>query len=217
MTRTPLCVNAFSPVAARRTTVAVTLLAASSLLGVTSATAYPPAVGILGRANNCLVCHVDNGPWKDDASIVVDVVDKESGKSLRQSDGTFLVEAKRGLPKTLLTIIGRVKGDTAPAPRRNAWLYVDPKTVQTSSLSKFAPGWEVNLPMACRMVGDKSDAYEGATITVLPMTVRPADSARDAELTLQIMLTSGDSVKGKAKEGMIGSYLERTVKLKVTE
>ncbi len=26
---------------------------------------YPPAVGLLGKAKNCLVCHVNNGPWQD--------------------------------------------------------------------------------------------------------------------------------------------------------
>ena len=40
---------------------------------------------------------------------------------------------------------------------------------------------------------------------------------QDAELTLQVMLTKGESVKGKAKEGMMGSYFERNVRLKVIE
>ena len=58
---------------------------------------------------------------------------------------------------------------------------------------------------------------EGATVTVLPMTVQPLDDAKDSELQLQVMLTRGESVKGKAKEGMIGNYFERKVRLKVYE
>ena len=49
------------------------------------------------------------------------------------------------------------------------------------------------------------------------MTVRPLDAARDAQLSLQLMLTRGESVKGKGKEGMIGNYFERTVSLKVVD
>ena len=49
------------------------------------------------------------------------------------------------------------------------------------------------------------------------MTIRPLDAARNAELTLQVMLTMGESVKGKAKEGMIANYFERRVKLVVLE
>lgn len=49
------------------------------------------------------------------------------------------------------------------------------------------------------------------------MTIRPTDAAQDAELALQVMLTKGESVKAKPKEGMIGSYFERRVKLKVTD
>lgn len=179
--------------------------------------AYPPAVGILGQSKSCRACHADNGPWKDDQRTIIDVLDKDTMKSLKQTDGSFLVEAKRGAPKTLLTVIGRAKGDSLPAPYRNAWLYIDPATISGSALSKFAPGWDVNLPMACRIVGDKLDQYAGAPLTVLPMTIRPTDAAGDAELTLQVMLTKGASVKGKPREGMIDSYFERKVRLKVIE
>ncbi|OGW80051.1 MAG: hypothetical protein A3G33_04100 [Omnitrophica bacterium RIFCSPLOWO2_12_FULL_44_17] len=178
---------------------------------------YPPAVGILGKAASCMSCHANNGPWTDERQTIIDVLDKDTMKSLGQADGTFLVTVKRGEPKTLLTVIGRTKGDTAEAPYRNAWLYLDASTIGGSSLSKFAPGWDVNLPMSCRIVGDKLEQYEGAALTVLPMTIRPTDVARDAELTLQVMLTQGESVKGKPKEGMLGSYFERKVKMKVTD
>jgi len=182
-----------------------------------TALAYPPGVGILSNKNNCLDCHVNNGPWGDDERTIIDIFDRDTMKSLKQADGSFLIETKRGTTKTLLSVIGRAKGDTVEASYRHAWLYIDPRTIGSSSLSKFAPGWEVNLPMACRIVGDKFDPYEGATLTVLPMTIRPADAAQDGELLLQVMLTKGESVKAKPKEGMIGSYFERKVMLKVTE
>lgn len=179
--------------------------------------AYPPAVGILGDAPNCLACHVDNGPWKDDGNTVIDILEKSSGKSLRQADGNFLIEARRGEATTVLTVIGRRGAQGETPPYRNAWLYVDPETIGSTSLSKFAPGWDVNLPMACRIVGDSAAGYEGSRVTALPMTVRPADAARDDEVVLQVMLTAGESVKGSPKDGMVGNYFERKVLLKVRE
>lgn len=178
--------------------------------------AYPPAVGILGTAKNCLACHVDNGPWKDDARTIVDILEQESKHSLRQPDGNFLIEAKRGQARTVLTVIGRTSGDEL-APHRNAWLYVDPKTIGTKTLSKFAPGWDVNLPMSCRIAGDALPGREGAKLTVLPMTIRPTDAAQDAKVVLQVMLTEGESIKGNPREGMIGNYFERQVLLRVVE
>ena len=190
---------------------------ALSTLAPRVAFGYPPAVGILGASRNCLVCHADNGPWKDDASLILDVLDKESGKSLKQADGTFLVAARRGAAKTVLTVIGWQAGSAEASPYRTAWLYVDPARIgDASTLSKFAPGWSVNLPMACRLVGDVSAAYPGARVTVLPMTIRPGDDAGDAQIELQVMLTKGESVKGKPREGMVGSYFERAVRLVVT-
>jgi hypothetical protein len=179
--------------------------------------AYPPGVGITGKELTCLGCHVDNGPWKDEAGTIIDILSKETGKSLRQADGRFVIEAQRGRTQTVVTVIGRVKEDERPTPYRNAWLYVDPTQLKTSSLSKFAPGWMVNLPMSCRIVGDKLAGFDGAVITTLPMSVRPLDDARDAELQLQVMLTRGESVKGDAKKGMIGNYFERKVLLKVID
>jgi len=71
--------------------------------------------------------------------------------------------------------------------------------------------------MACRIVGDKLAGFEESKITTLPMSIRPGDDAQDAELTLQVMLTRGESVKGQAKKGMEGSYFERIVRLKILE
>jgi len=178
---------------------------------------YPPAVGLLGKSKNCLVCHANNGPWQDEANTIIDILDKETKKSLMQADGSFLIEVQRGEIRTVLTVIGRKKGDKVEAPYRNAWLYVDPQRIKSNSMSKFAPGWNVNLPLSCRVVGDKLEGFEGAKITALPMSVRPGDDAQDAELKLQVMLTKGESVKGKGKEGMKGNYFERVVRLKVLE
>lgn len=178
---------------------------------------YPPGVGILGKAKSCLTCHVNNGPWADEQRTIIEILDKETMKSLRQSDGTFLIEVKRGQQKTVLTVIGRTKDDDTPSPYRNAWTYIDPTRIETSSISKFAPGWMVNLQLSCRIVGDALPAFEGAKISVLPMTVQPLDDAKDAELQLQVMLTKGESVKSDAKKGMLGNYFERKVKVKVVE
>ncbi|MBU2507286.1 MAG: hypothetical protein KJ799_11250 [Bacteroidetes bacterium] len=196
-----------------------TIIAALSLLVLftNTAIAYPPAVGILGNAKSCMSCHVNNGPWVDESKTIIDILDKETMKSLRQADGTFLLEVKRGQQQTVLTIIGRIKDDDTTAPYRNAWTYIDPTTIGTSSLSKFAPGWAVNLQMSCRVVGDMIAGFEGAKVTVLPMTVQPLDDAKDAVLQLQVMLTKGESVKGDAKKGMLGNYFERSVEVKVID
>lgn len=178
---------------------------------------YPPAVGIIGKAKNCLVCHANNGPWQDEEKTIIDILDKETKKSLIQADGSFLIEVQRGEIRTVLTVIGRTKGDKAEVPYRNAWLYVDPKRIKSNSLSKFAPGWNVNLPMSCRIIGDKLEGFEEAKITSLPMRIRPGDDAQDSELKLQVMLTKGESVKGKAKKGMQGNYFEHLVRLKILE
>ena len=49
--------------------------------------AYPPAVGILGNSKTCLSCHVNNGPWTDEAKTLIDILDKESGRSLDRLTG----------------------------------------------------------------------------------------------------------------------------------
>jgi hypothetical protein len=178
---------------------------------------YPPAVGILGKAKSCMICHVNNGPWTDMQKTIIDVLDKETLKSLRQADGSFLIEVKRGQLKTVLTVIGRTKDDEVPPPYRNAWTYIDPTRIESSSLSKFAPGWAVNLQMACRLVGDNLPGFEGTKISVLPMTLQPLDDAKDSELQLQVMLTKGEAIKADAKKGMLGNYYERKVGLKIIE
>lgn len=180
--------------------------------------AYPPAVGVTGKYRNCAACHTDNGPWKNDDSLILDLLDKETGKSLRQSDGTFLVSAKPCQKRTLLAVVGRAKGDQAPAPNRNGWTFIDPALIERGNLgSKFVSGWDVDLSMSCRLVGDKHKAYEGASVTVLPMTVRAGESAKDGELEWQILMTSGTAVKGDANQGLMQNYFERKVKFKVEE
>ena len=185
-------------------------------VGAAPLAAYPPAVGILGQSRNCRTCHVDNGPWKDETRLIIDILDRATGKSLRQKDGAFLISVKRGKLKTVFTVIGWRAQEAGPVPYRNAWLYIDPTRIaDSSSLSKFAPGWTVNLPMSCRIVGDTVEAYPGARVTALPMTVRPGDDAGDAELELQVMLTRGESVKGQAQQGLEGNYFQRLVRFRV--
>jgi len=200
----------------KRTVTAALVLGCSVVLALNLA-AYPPAVGILGNSKDCLSCHVDNGQWKDDGTVIIDIVDKETRQSLKQADGTFLIQAKRGEQKTVLTVIGSKHQEKLDTPTRNAWIYVDPEMIGASALSSFAPGWNINLPMACRVVGDKWDESADADYTVLPMSVRPTDAAQDASIVLQVMLTKGASVKGKAREGLIANYFERKVTLRIVE
>ena len=189
----------------------------SALVLPAFAFAYPPAVGIVGKNRDCLSCHASNGPWADEAGTIVDIVDAETGKSLRQADGRFLLEVERGRTRTVITQIGRKASDEVPPPLRNAWLYLDPTQIETGSLSKFAPGWDVNLPMACRIVGDEVSNYPGAAMTALPMTVRPGDSARSADVELQVMLTSGESAKGNPNAWLKANYFVRDVILRVVD
>jgi len=185
----------------------------SASFGISTAYAYPPGVGILTNSPNCLSCHDNNGLWKDDANTIIDILDKDTKKSLKQDDGTFLIEAQKGEPKTVLTVVGSKKNNIIPASYRNAWLYIDPTTIGKNTLSKFAPNWDVNLPMSCRLVGDKLSGYEDADITSLPMTIQPLENAKDVEISLQVMLTKGEATKNNAHDGLIGSYFERKVKL----
>ncbi len=197
-------------------TVIAALLVLAGLTAAFTATAYPPGVGILGKSRSCASCHVSNGPWGDEARTIIDILDGKTKQSLKGGDGTITIEAARGEARTVLTVIGRAAGEPRP-PRRNAWLYVDPEQIESSALSKFAPGWDVNLPMSCRIVGDKLEGFEGAALTVLPMTVRPSDAARDGELELQVMLAGGEAVKGKGREGLTSNLFVRKVRLKVLE
>lgn len=75
----------------------------------------------------------------------------------------------------------------------------------------------MNLQASCRLVGDTLAGFKGAKITVLPMTVRPLEDAQESTLELQVMLTRGESVTGDPRCGMVGNYLERTVRLKVVD
>lgn len=183
----------------------------------TVVSAYPPAVGIIGDSRSCTDCHANNGPWHDVAGTVVDVLDARTRLSLLQPDGRFLLEVERGEARTVITVIGRKAGDEVSPPTRNAWLYVDPTQLGTGALSKFAPGWDVNLPMACRIVGDEVPEYPDAAVTALPMTVRPGDAARRAELELQVMLTQGVSAKGNPDAWLEANYLLKTLILEVVD
>lgn len=187
------------------------------LLLVGLAWAYPPGVGITSKSKNCLTCHVNNGPWQDEANTIIDILDRETKKSLKQPDGTFLIAAHRGETKKLLTVIGRKAGDAGDSPLRNGWIFIDPTRIESNSLNKFAAGWAVDLPASCRLTGDKLEGYEGAKVTVLQFTVQPGDEAKNAELSWQVMLTKGESVKGKPKEGLIGNYYEKKVVLQVVD
>lgn len=187
------------------------------IIGAEEIFSYPPAVGILTKSKSCLACHVNNGPWSDNERTIIDIIDKETMKSLIQPDGSFLIEVKRGSQKNLISVFGRVSNDAFPPPYRNAWIFIDPTTIESNSISKFPAGWGINIFLGCRITGDKISSYEGATITVAPFTIQPFDNAADADIQLQLMLTSGESIKGDPKSGMIGNYYEKIVHLKVVD
>jgi len=182
-------------------------------------TAYPPGVGVTSSSKDCLACHVNNGPWVDNDRLIVDIVDKETKVSLRQPDGTFLLPVSRGESRTVLTVLGirsGATGDPAP-PYRNGWTYVDLDQIATPTLSKFSPGWDVTLPFACRVVGDKWSADSSAQVTILPLTVQPTATALNDEVLLQAFLCAGESVKGDATKGLTGNYVERRLLLRVVD
>ncbi|MFH1278300.1 MAG: hypothetical protein ABIK65_07970 [Candidatus Eisenbacteria bacterium] len=199
------------------TRIPVNTLLVLALLIPIAASAYPPAVGILGPSRSCTDCHASNGPWKDEAATIVDVLDATTRRSLLQPDGGFLLQVERGTTKKVITVIGRKAGDKISPPIRNAWLYVDPMQLDTGALSKFAPGWDVNLPMACRIVGDEIPEYPGAAVTALPMTVRAGDASRNAELELQVMLTRGVSAKGNPDAWLEANYMLKKLVLEVVD
>lgn len=145
---------------------------------------------------------------------IVDMIDKATGKSLRQNDGSFLVEVRRNEPKAILTVLGRRAGDETESPTRNGWLYVD---LNSPTLTKFPPGWQTNVQYGCRVVGDTMTGFEDARVTVSTMTIAADDKARNGELTLQAMVTRGSGVKGKPREGLTANYFERKLKLKIVE
>lgn len=181
------------------------------------AAASPPAVGIVGNSRNCLACHVSNGSWSEGADLIVDLIDKDTQQSLRQPDGSFLLTAKRGAATTVMAVIGYRGLAPDQSPYRNGWNFVDSTTIGSSSLSKFAPGWEINVPYGCRITGDKLAAYPDAVMTSAPITIRPTETAKDADVTFQTMMTKGESVKGNAKSGLTGNYHAREVHLRVIE
>ena len=194
-----------------------TVLWSLAVLVPAAVSAYPPAVGIIGQSRSCTDCHANNGPWKDETTTIVDILDATTRRSLLQPDGRFLLAVERGESRMVITVIGRKAGDKLSPPIRNAWLYVDPSQLGTRALSKFAPGWDVNLPMSCRIVGDAVPEYPGAAVTALPMTVRAGDAARNAELELQLMLTGGEPAKGTPDTWLRANYLIRKLALEVVD
>lgn len=190
------------------------MLITMAVLSADVSFAYPPAVGVTGNSPNCLSCHVENGPWEDDDMAAVDILDKATGKSLRQGDGSFMLSAHRNEPKTIMVVLGRRAGDTEEPPTRNGWIFVDH---QASTMTKFPEGWQANVQFGCRVVGDTMTGFEGARVTIAPMTLVAGEDARDAELTLHAMISKGTGVKGKAKEGLISNFLDRKLKLKIIE
>lgn len=180
-----------------------------------AALASPPAVGIAGNAKSCAACHSAVGPWVDGPGLIFDLLDNATGQSLKQEDGSFLVACAPEQAVTVLAVLGYRKDAGPLMPHRNGWLLVDTTTIGGGALSVFAPGWELNIPYGCRITGDAVPAYAGQIVSAAPLTIRPTVNAKDATVSLQALLTSGDAVKGKANEGVTQNYHERTVHLQI--
>jgi hypothetical protein len=188
-------------------------VAASFTLGHAS----PPAVGMASNAKSCLSCHASAGPWPEGASLVLDILDKNTMASLRQPDGSFQINCKRGQTASVVTVLGYQPQEKQPVPHRNGWIFVDTTLIGTPSVSKFAAGWEADIIYGCKIVGDKSAAYPDAMVTTSPMTVRPLGNAANTDISLQVLLTAGEAVKNKAKEGLQSNYFVRTVRLRIVD
>jgi hypothetical protein len=196
------------------------LLAATVILltigyGVVSAS--PPAVGMASNSKSCISCHANTGPWQEGASLILDILDKSTMASLRQPDGSFQINCKRGQTASVITVLGYQPQENLPVPHRNGWIFVDTTLIGTPAVSKFAAGWEADIIYGCKIVGDKSALYPDAAIATAPLTIRPLESAKDADISLQVLMTAGEAVKNKPKEGLQSNYFIRTVRLRVVD
>ena len=181
------------------------------------AVASPPAVGIVSNSRSCISCHASTGPWTAGPDLVLDLIDKDTQQSLRQPDGSFLLTTKRGSAATAIAVIGYRGLTPEQSPHRNGWTFVDSTSIGTSSLSKFAPGLEISVPYGCKICGDSIAAYPGAVVTTAPISIRPTETAQNADVTFQTLMTSGEPVKGKPKSGLTSNYHARIVHLRVTD
>lgn len=189
----------------------ITIIATAFVFALARSIMSYPTAPIVGRQTSCLNCHKNTGPWTDEAKTIIEMLDSQTGESLKQKDGSFLITVKRNEIKTVQVVFG-VTGDVEKAPECISWCFVDPIEQKQSSdaSNKFAPHWEVNAQYGGRFVGDKVKGYETHKIVASTMSLRPTEKAKDGKLVLQVLFPI-------AFRGLDGNYFEKQVTLKLIE
>ncbi|MFQ5797696.1 MAG: hypothetical protein ACE5H0_03265 [Bacteroidota bacterium] len=147
----------------------------------------------------------------DESKIIIDIVDPETRKSFRQTDGSFLIQVKRNTERRVLSVFGVRPTEKFP-PDMVGWLYVDPNELANAPESslKFGPGWQVNRPFCGKRLNERVAGYEGEHLASITMTIMPAAMAADAEVKLQIVFKS-------LARRLRGNYYEKNVQLRVMD
>jgi hypothetical protein len=170
-----------------------------------------PAASLESRDANCTACHSAAGTWADTSKLVIDIIDPKTGQSFRTPDGSFEIPVQRGSERRVKSVFGVTPGHRFP-PDMAGWLYVSPDVLETAHESdmKFAPGWQVNRPFCGKRLVESVEGYPGDKLAAITMTIRPLENAKDAAVSLQVLLKS-------FARGLDGDYFERVVRLRVTE
>lgn len=183
-------------------------------VGSRAAGADPPRVEVPAKNRADLSRPVSNRTSADAGRATFDGLPAATGKPLRRSDGSFRVGARRRDAKTPLTVVGCAKGDSS-APRRNAWLSMDPAEVDSWVSSQVAPGRDGNLPLGCRLASDRPPAHDSVMLPLPPVAHRPTDFGRNGEAGLHVMATAREVMQDGGKEGRVANDFVRHVLLDV--
>ena len=75
---------------------------------------------------------------------------------------------------------------------------------------KFAPGWRVNRPFCGKRLREEVAGFPGHHLAAITMTIRPTDTAKDADIQLQVLFKS-------MARGLAADYFQHTVHLVVED
>jgi len=194
-----------------RKVIGIFTLATCGSIGFANQVDAWPAAALESRDENCLGCHDRAGQWTDTAHVIIDIVDPQTGQSLQEPDGSFTIAIPRGSERRVKSVFG-VTPDVEFPPDMVGWLYVSPDALQTAHESdlKFAPGWSVNRPFCGKRLMEEVPDYPGNRLAAITMTLRPSDTAENADISLQVLLKSH-------ARGLSADYFERVVHLRVTD
>jgi cytochrome c2 len=157
---------------------------------------YPsnPAHG--GRL--CLDCHKAEGQWQSKGLLVADILDARSGRSYKSGNNEFSIPFSPGEEKALIAIFGvRQIGDNLPD--RVGWALLDDDMVKNGTLAspKFPSGWLLNKPYGFSYIDEKDAIFADAKIARVPFAMQPGPDAKDAEVTLHLLVQGGRDISGK--------------------